>query len=153
MDQGLDIDWCFDAMKLNKVVLGLIVVICLLLGGHSVFSGEACNPPINGMLENTALESGKASPPEGCLQVWSSKLVSSEIRMGGESSSLIERWELIAKEIFVACYRKGDYGVDTENRYIPAGAEAIVHATCTVSVTCDGNVPTLSGKINCERDN
>ena len=150
MSQGWEISPSFDGMKPYKVIVGSIVVFSLLVGGGSAFSGQGCNPPVDGMLGNAALESGKASPPEGCLQVWSSKLASSEIKNGGEYNALIERWELIAREIFVACYRKGELGVNTEKRYIPAGTDSIVHATCTVSVICDENVLAPSGKIHCD---
>ena len=124
-------------------------MFALLMGGESVFSEESCNPPIDGMLGNAAVEAGKANPPAGCIQVWSSKLVSSEIKTDGGHTALAERWELIAREIFVGCYQKGEFGVDTEKRYIPASTESVVNALCTVPITCDVNVPTPSEKINC----
>tara|TARA_B100000315_G_C14569649_1_gene584821 strand:- start:468 stop:896 length:429 start_codon:yes stop_codon:yes gene_type:complete len=138
------------AMKLKKVFAGSTLVLSLLVGGGSVFSEESCDPPIDGMLEDAALEAGKANPPEGCLQVWSSKFTSSEIKNDGGYGALIERWELIAREIFVGCYRKGEVGVDTEKRYIPAGTESVVHALCSVPVTCDANIPKFSEDIYCD---
>ena len=136
-------------MKPNKVFGRTILVLALLMGGGSVFGEESCDPPIDGILGQAALDTGKASPPEGCMQVWQSRLASSEIKNDGVHSMLVERWELIAREIFVGCYRKGELGVDTEKRYIPASTESVLNALCTVSVACDENIPTPSEEIHC----
>ena len=137
-------------MKPNKVFGGTILIFALLMGEESVFAEESCDPPIDGMLGHAALDAGKTSPPEGCLQVWSSKLASSEIKNDSVYTVLVERWELIAREIFVGCYRKGELGVDTEKRYIPASTESVLNALCTVSVACDENIPTPSEEIHCD---
>ena len=136
-------------MKSQKFYLLTIFVFSFFAGGP-VFSDDTCSPPAAGILGDAALEAGKANPPEGCLQVWSNKLTASEIKNDSGRNALLESWELLAKEIFVGCYRKGEIGVDTEKRYIPAGTESVVHALCTVPVTCDANIPKFSEDIHCD---
>lgn len=136
-------------MKSQKFYLLTIFVFSFFAGGP-VFSDDTCSPPAAGILGDAALEAGKANPPEGCLQVWSNKLTASEIKNDSGRNALLESWELLAKEIFVGCYRKGEIGVDTEKRYIPASTESIVHTLCTVSVICDGESLSTSGETTCD---
>ena len=114
-----------------RLIAGLFLVASVTPGLALAAEGAL---PEAGVFEEAATALAKANPPEGCILNWTATRDSAAMN-GGTAT---EEWTLTAIERFRACYRKGDYGVETDKRLIAAGTETPVRVRCTGPVA-DGS--------------
>jgi len=109
-------------------------VVAMVFGAANGAAAANCAILDAGRFEQAAIAAAKSSPPPGCKRDWKTSLDKAELCRDSSAASLREDWTVTAVERFVACYKKGDYGIDTDKRYIPASEETPVHVVCTAKI-------------------